>query len=271
MKRVRLVALDIDGTLADENGHIVDANRVAITSARETGILLVLATARAYPSAARFARELGLKTPIVCCGGALARWPDSGEELWHLRIPMEAARKIVRFADDHGHELHTTVDDVTYLRQRASEPLGYRDEGHCVLETNMAALTKPPTRILAFGHATIAAIRGAFQEPLRSDVGFRTEWRGNEFTSLTMVHTQASKGWAFGEVCRRLDVPLEETLAIGDSQSDIDMFARAGISVAVGGAPDDVLRKADHVAPPCQDGAVAWALRSFVDAHHSRR
>ncbi len=49
------------------------------------------------------------------------------------------------------------------------------------------------------------------------------------------------------------------------------MLARAGISVAVGGAPDDVMRKADHVAPPCRDGAVAWALRSFVDAHHSSR
>lgn len=270
MGRIRLVALDIDGTLAD-GGHIVDTNRVAITSARESGILFILATARAYPSAARFARELGLKTPIVCCGGALARWPDSGEELWHLRIPMEAALRIAWFADDHRYELCTALDDVTYLRQRAGEPLGYLDEGHCVLETNRAALTKPPTSILAFGHATIAAIRNAFQEPLRSDVGFRTEWRGNEFTSLTMVHTQASKGWAFGEVCRRLEVPLAETLAIGDSQSDIDMFSRAGISVAVGGAPDDVLRKADHVAPPCQDGAVSWALRSFVDAHHSRR
>ncbi|MGH8526769.1 MAG: HAD hydrolase family protein, partial [Gammaproteobacteria bacterium] len=205
-----------------------------------------------------------LTTPIICCNGALARWPERGEELWHLRIPMEAARKIARFADDHRHELVTTVDDMTYFRQRPGDPLGYRDEGHWVLATNAAALTNPPTRILAIGHDRISAIRDALYEPLRSDVAFWAERRDDAYTSLTMVHAQASKGWALSELCERLGISLDETMAVGDSQSDIEMFARVGISVAVGGAPDDVVQSADHVAPSCREGAVAWALHSFV-------
>lgn len=264
MKRIRLVALDIDGTVVDENGQIVEANRAPIASAQDAGVVVILATARVPRSATRFARELGLTSPIICCNGALARWPARGEELWHLRIPMEAARRIARFSDDHGHELATTVDDVTYFRQRAGQPLGFTDEGYCVLETNAAALTTPPTRILAVGHEPIDAILTAQREPLRSGVAFWPEHRDNAYTSLTMVHAQASKGWALSELCERLGISLDETMAVGDSQSDIEMFARVGISVAVGGAPDDVVQSADHVAPSCREGAVAWALHSFV-------
>lgn len=264
MGRIRLVALDIDGTVVDEDGEIVEANRGPITAAQALGVLVVLATARAHHSAAKFARELGLATPVICCNGALARWAARGEELWHLRVPIEAARRIARFADDHGYELATTVDDTTYLRQRPGEPLGHRDEGHWVLQTNTAALTNPPTRILAIGHDTITAIRDALREPLRSDVAFWAERRDNAYTSLTMVNSHASKGWALSELCGRLGISLGDTMAVGDSQSDIEMFARAGISVAVGGAPDDVVKSARHCAPPCRDGAVAWALRLFV-------
>ncbi|MGQ0549115.1 MAG: HAD-IIB family hydrolase [Armatimonadota bacterium] len=264
MRKIRLVALDIDGTVVDETGHVVDANRGPIAAAQAQGALIVLATARVHKSAARFAKELGLASPIICCNGALARWPERSEELWHLRLPMEAARSIAWFADDHRYELATTVDDVTYFRQRTGQSLGFTDEGYCVLETNAAALATPPTRILAVGHESIDAILTAQREPLRSDVAFWPERRDNTYTSLTMVNPQASKGWALSELCGRLGIPLEDTLAVGDSQSDIEMFVRVGISVAVGGAPDDVMKSADHVAPLCRDGAVAWALRSFV-------
>ncbi len=264
MGRIKLVALDIDGTVVDEHGDIVDANRAPIMAATGAGVVVVLATARAHQSAAKFARELGLVTPIICCNGALARWAERGEELWHLRIPMGAARTIARFADDQEYTVATTVDDTTYFRQRPGDPLGYRDDGHCVLETNTAALSNAPTRILAIGHETITAIRDALLEPLRSDVAFWAEHRDDAYTSLTMVHTQASKGWALSELCGRLGISLEETMAVGDSQSDIEMFRRVGISVAVGGAPDDVVKSADHVAPSCREGAVAWALKKFV-------
>ncbi len=264
VKRIRLVALDIDGTVVDENGHVVEENRGPIAAARALGVLVVLVTGRVHRSAAGFARELGLVTPIVCCNGALARWPARGEELWHLRVPIDAARSIARFADDHRYELATTVDDVTYFRQRAGQSLGFTDEGFCVLETNAAALAAPPTRILAVGHDLIDAILTAQRELLRSDIAFWAEARDNAYTSLAMVNSQASKGWALSELCGRLGISLDETMAVGDSQSDIEMFRRVGISVAVGGAPGDVVKAADHIAPPCRDGAVAWALRSLV-------
>ncbi|MGH2405056.1 MAG: HAD hydrolase family protein, partial [bacterium] len=71
MGRIRLVALDIDGTVVDEHGNVVDANRAPITAATGAGVMVVLVTARAYPSAAEFAGALGLDSPIICCDGAL--------------------------------------------------------------------------------------------------------------------------------------------------------------------------------------------------------
>ena len=79
-----------------------------------------------------------------------------------------------------------------------------------------------------------------------------------------MTHGQANKEWALKELCRLLDVPASKTLAIGDSEPDVDMFAVAGVSVAVGDPTPATLTRADHIGPPQQDCAVAWTLESFV-------
>jgi hydroxymethylpyrimidine pyrophosphatase-like HAD family hydrolase len=81
---------------------------------------------------------------------------------------------------------------------------------------------------------------------------------------LTVHHPAADKGRALARVCAHLGVPPEQTLAIGDAESDTAMFAVAGLAVAMGNATDAVKARATVVAPSNDADGVAWALRYLL-------
>ena len=87
MASIRLVALDIDGTLVDSEGNIPEENLEAIGRAAGEGIHVVLATGRDFLSTLPIAQQLGMDTPIVCNNGALIRDTD-GSERWSRRIGL---------------------------------------------------------------------------------------------------------------------------------------------------------------------------------------
>ena len=113
---IRLIALDLDGTLIGPDWRVGEADSAAVAAARERGVTIVINTARWYGLALRTAKYLELRAPLICHSGALIREPDDGRELLHLRMAPEPARAVAAFCDEHGFETYTTVDGVTYIR-----------------------------------------------------------------------------------------------------------------------------------------------------------
>ena len=105
---IRLIALDIDGTIIGDDGIVGARTRAAIRAAMERDIAVSLVTGRMVSSAMRFARDLGLSQPIVGYQGGLIRAmpdpgsPNLGRLLMHTAIPAEAARQIVGWTREHG-------------------------------------------------------------------------------------------------------------------------------------------------------------------------
>ncbi|MDY7039488.1 MAG: HAD family hydrolase [Chloroflexota bacterium] len=261
---IRLVALDLDGTLLDSQQQLSATNAATIARAKSKGIIFILATARQPRSASRFARELALTTPLICHNGAVGYRPAEGIELWHFRMDLSCAREIAAYADENGLELSITVDELTYYRQRPGQELGPLDDEHHVLSSNLAAMVRPPTRIIAHGTEAAAAIRCEFSPRLRAQVRLDRYYQDGKLYSLTMVSARASKGAALARLCREWGVVPEAVLAIGDGEADLEMFACAGLSVATGNAPLKVQAAADFVAPSNDEDGVAWAIERFA-------
>src|SRR5919199_1596351 len=107
---VRLVALDLDGTLLDSRGRLSERNRRAIREARSRGVEVALVTGRRFRDARPVALELGLDVPLVAHNGALTKHARSLETVSAVLLPLEAARETLRVARAHGADALVSDD-----------------------------------------------------------------------------------------------------------------------------------------------------------------
>ncbi len=264
---IRLIALDLDGTLLGPDSKVSPEDSAAVTAARDRGVQVVLNTSRWHGVARRTARRLELSTPLITHNGAQIREPgEGGAELLHLRIPTEAARAIAALCDAGGYETYTTVDGVTYMRTRwAAQIDPARLPGDMrVAETHAEYVTAPATGIIVFSEAGVRAVIDAFAERYAAALVFPVGKSEGTEPYVTITDAGADKGRALRLVCERLGLSPDEALAVGDTMQDVPMFEAAKVGVAMGNAPDEVKALADAVAPSNTEGGVAWAIRRYV-------
>ncbi len=261
---IRLVALDIDGTLLDTSNQLSEANAAAVRETTARGVSVVLATSRWFHLARLTARELGLTTPLICHNGALVKRPDDEHELLHLRLEQRFAQQTAALGDERGYHMFITIDHVTYMRPEGEVPPRLPPDIQVTDRHADAVARGAPTAILIFGEQAVNEVCEAFGDGYRQRVNFSRNHSLTFPLHLIMTHARADKGRALELVCRELGVPLEHTLAMGDSQADAAMFDLAGRGIAMGNAPADVQDAAIEVAPTNDEDGVAWALWKYV-------
>ncbi|HVG37709.1 MAG TPA: HAD family hydrolase, partial [Pyrinomonadaceae bacterium] len=107
---IRLLALDLDGTLLDSRGHVPEENRRAIMLARERGVSIALVTGRRFRDARPLALELGLDVPVISHNGALTKHARTLETVAALLLPLEAARALVTLGRERGVDPMVSAD-----------------------------------------------------------------------------------------------------------------------------------------------------------------
>ena len=267
---IRLIALDIDGTLIGDDLAIGPDTRAAVAAARARGVLVTLVTGRMVSSALRFARELGLDAPLVGYQGALIREMRTdgsdrpGRLLVHTPLAAAVARDIVAWTREHGLDPH--INHLERFILRADDPraddysafMGARAE---LVEDLAESIVHPVTKVLAVGEA-----------PLPTELAPIARARFTGLADVTISHPRflefvapgVSKGRAVRWLTRRLRVPLGAALAIGDQWNDIEMLAQVGHGTAMPSAPAQVRAIARYIAPPLADEGVARMIEGLV-------
>jgi Cof subfamily protein (haloacid dehalogenase superfamily) len=267
---IRLIALDIDGTIIGDDHDVGERIRDAVRTAMERDVAVSLVTGRMVSSAMRFARELGLTAPLVGYQGGLIRAipePDSprlGKLLLHTPLPADAARRILRWTRAQGLDPH--VNHLERFILRADDPraddysafMGARAE---LVPDLIGAIDHPVTKILAVGEPPL---------PVEVAPAARAEFAG--LADVTISHPRflefvapgVSKGRAIRWLARRLQIPLAATLAIGDQWNDFEMIAEVGHGTAMPTAPAEVRAAARYVAPPLEEDGAAQMIEALV-------
>jgi Cof subfamily protein (haloacid dehalogenase superfamily) len=261
---IRLVALDLDGTLLTSAGELPSEGAALLAQAAAQGIHIILATTRHYHSTLRFYRELNLSSPLICGNGAQV-WASAEGPLWaEYCINEEAARAIAQLADEQQWELAITVGEMIYWRQRPGQPLGLQRPNITVVATNRDMITAPPLRILTWQVEAIEAIGAFCRSTLTEHCSVEVYVKSvGEAQSLGIFAPLANKGAALTLVMDRLGVRREQVVTMGDNFNDLPMFACGEISVAMANAPDAVRQQASLLAPSNDDEGIAWALKEF--------
>lgn len=267
---IRLIALDIDGTLIDDDLTIGPRTRAAIRAAMARDVAVSLVTCRMVSSAIRFARELGLSGPVVGYQGGLIRaMPEEGSKrlgrlLLHTPLPADVAREIVVWTREHGMDPHVNHLERFILRDddpRADDYSAFMGAQADLVPDLVAAIRQPVTKVLAVG-----------EPPLPHQIAPLARARFAGSADVTISHPRflefvapgVSKGRAVRWLARRLKVPLAATLAIGDQWNDLEMLGEVGHGTAMPTAPAGVRVVARYLAPPVTEEGVATMIEQLV-------
>ena len=260
---IRLVALDIDGTLVGP-GHLVRPRTAAtLRAALDRGVIVALVTGRMAAFAMPIARELDIVAPLLAHHGAAIVLPDT-RVLEHTPLDSEVAREAIEWSADQGLPVH--LNRLDELIMRSDDPraeaygrlLGVEPR---LVDDLRSALDPPVTKVMA-GEAPGRPL--ALFESARAAFAGRASVAISNPRFLEFLGPDVSKGRAVSWLADRFSVPLASTLAIGDSMSDMDMLAVVGYPVAMPTAPDEVKAVARHIAPPLEEDGVAHVLEALV-------
>ena len=269
MTAVRLLALDLDGTVLTPDLRMSERVRAAVSAAQARGIIVVIATGRMYRSTVRYAQQLDLPGPLICYqGGYVREMPDAdgtaGELLLHRQMPVEAAQMAVAWSRDHGLDPHLNIGDRLLIGRGPGEAPDYEamaGVGPEYVPDLSGAIDGPVTKVLAVGppglpDQVLAAARAAFEGRLEATVSHP------EYLEFMPLGVTKATGLAF--LADRLHVSMEAVMAIGDQSNDLEMLRDAGLGVAMGDAPAEVRAVADAVTGTVEDDGAADAIERFI-------
>lgn len=259
----KLVVTDVDGTLADHRQQIAPRNLAAIARFQEAGGLVALATGRIVDSARRFAQEAGVWGPAILYNGGMVYDFATGEVLYEASLEPEAVHAALALLSGPFRQ----IDFVAYVGGRPYIPAftsviaeySRKDSLHLNLLPSTGMPTGRVSKVLVIGGPDdLDRLEEALKHryPAANTVRSETHY-------LELLPAGVSKGMALPMLAKRLGVPLEQTIAVGDHLNDLAMIRAAGLGVAVGNAHPALKAAAAVAVCPCPDGAVAEVIERF--------
>lgn len=264
-RAIRLLALDLDGTLVGDDLHISTRVRRAVTAAQARGVLATLATGRMLEAARPFARALSITAPLICYQGGLIQAPGSESPLYRATMDRALAREALALQRERGWHAVLYADDHVFVaeRQRSEafyqdllgERLVWTDDLESVLERRV------PVKFLFVADPREA---DQIEQQVRRHFAGRLEIVRSHAMFVEGNPPGVSKGDALRRLAAHLDVPQAQVMAIGDQGNDASMIAWAGLGVAMGNGSPAVKAVADWQAPPLTEDGAAVAIERFV-------
>jgi Cof subfamily protein (haloacid dehalogenase superfamily) len=263
--RIRLVALDLDGTLIGEDLVLRPRVRDAVAKAREAGVAVTIVTGRMFGAARPFVQALNIDGPVVCYQGAAIFDAASGATLRETPVHSDVTRETLAWAHEHGVHAQCYADDTLYVDQINRFSKRYTDlarvEPVVVPSLREAFSERPTIKIVLVDDAERADQHLA---ALRALLGERAYLTRSHVDFVEVVDPQVNKGEALGFVAQRHGVSLDETLAVGDAWNDVPLLDAAGVGIAMGSGPPELLAHADHVVADVAHDGVAEAIERYV-------
>ena len=266
---IKLIASDLDGTMLDSSGQIPEKNLRAIAEAIRAGVIVTISTGRMYSSAASFARKLDLgSTPIICYNGAMIR-SETGDTPMHLRLDLDVAREMLAIFRERGTYVQSYIDDELYVNDSSDRDFLHYQKHFGIIGTAIGDKVfepqTPPTKLLTKTNG-FEASRTLIKE-------FSERFKGRVYVTssnedfVEMMNPEADKGKCLRKLADILGIPMENVMALGDGDNDVEMIKCAGLGVAMANARDETKSCARDIAPSNDGCGVAWAIEKYVLKH----
>lgn len=241
-KEFKLIALDMDGTLLNNQQEISKENREAIAKAQEQGVHVVLSTGRSLLTCREYAQSLQLASYLITVNGSEI-WDESGQLVERKLIDASSIEKMWNLTQEHKLNFWAVTTDKVW-RDEFPEDIASQEW-------------------LKFGYdIPDDALR---EEVLKQIAGISDfEISNSSLTNLEINALGINKAKGIMTVCERLGISMDEVIAMGDSLNDMAMIEAAGCGIAMGNAQEAVKEAADWVTDTNVNNGVAKAISHWV-------
>jgi Cof subfamily protein (haloacid dehalogenase superfamily) len=271
---IRLIGIDVDGTLLDSRGHLPEANRDAIRDAVAAGIHVALVTGRSYPFARPVATPLPPAVTLIVSSGAVERSMD-GAVLARRLLDRRVAEGIL--AATHPYRDHAAlIFDRDDANQIVFETMNWEHPGrrHYWLRNQHLigqvipleqALVEDPIEVMFNGAAVaMRSLTESLRRDARDFAVSLTEYVHRDFSLVDITAPDATKGRALAWRAAQLGLDRDEVMAVGDNLNDLEMLEYAGTPVVMANAVDGMKRPGWLVTGHQDESGLAQAIRRFA-------
>ena len=262
---IKLICVDVDGTILNSKREVLDSTVKAVKEAKKNGIRVVINTGRNLDSVIPFAQKMGMEDEyIILNTGASILKLDTMEEIYKRKVDSNLAKELHRTAKHYGVNVVGYTERNLYMYDNTPNyeatleadilEMDFIDCGDDdFIEFSSVSLVGPKENINRFiedGHDK------------KFDDFFKVR---NVPIIYEFLNKEAGKGRTMLELGKILGIEKDEIMVIGDGPNDLDMFASAGVSVAMGNARDIVKENADIVTLSNDEGGVAEVIYRAIE------
>jgi Cof subfamily protein (haloacid dehalogenase superfamily) len=278
---IRLIAVDLDGTLVNPQFQIAECDKAALAQAQAAGIEIVVVTGRRHTFAMPIVEMLGLEVQMITSNGAVTR-SIAGETFHRDLLPAETCRRLVGAMqefrgnavltfdkEERGALVVERLDEMTASIQRWLEKNMQFIEFIVPIEKSL--VTDP---IQAMFCGTIARMQGALDRLANPGLAenitvLRTEYPARDLSIVDVLNQGCSKGHALERWANHLVIPRHQVMAIGDNFNDLEMLEFAGHPVIMGNASDELKARGWTVTLSNAECGVAAAVEQVLKREQS--
>lgn len=274
---IKLIAMDIDGTLLDGHAQVPEKNAQAVAEAAARGIEIVLVTGRRFDFARPIADALPCDLHLIVSNGALIK-SKSGETHQQLLLPNQTARRVIESTEAYRANAAVIFDrpmerQVILEKVEWDDPLrgGYfrKNRGYIAEVSPLVNCLNGEDPIQVMFTGGCQPIRKAMRElaalPIAADFTLAlTEYEQRDFSILDVLRPGVTKGVALKEWARRRGIAREEIMALGDNWNDREMLEFAGLPVLMGNSVAELKSLGWAVTSSNDECGVAEAINTYV-------
>ena len=283
MPEVRIIALDLDGTLLDSDKRLTNANRAALQKAADAGIEIVPATGRFFAGMPEEVRDLPFLHYAVTVNGAQVYDIRNDRAIYRAEIPQRLALEIMEYLDDFPLIYDCYMENWGWMSENLWEIAGdfapnehyrklLRDYRRPVPELKAHLRERGGDVQKISLYVKDMALHAQLMEELPRRFP-ETEVTSSIWNNIEINDKSANKGEALLRLAAYLGCGAAETVAFGDGLNDLSMIRKAGIGVAMANSHPDVLAAADHVTGDCDRDGVAAGIEAlcFPETNEMKR
>ena len=273
---IKLLALDIDGTLLNRKSKVTPRVREALDQAQAQGVQIALVTGRRFSSARPIVEELELSIPLVSHNGALTKNITTLETIQYHPFENATACDVIRLGREHKADI-ICCDDPHGLGTMVME--GFSPENRALemyLKKYWDSVVEVPDLLAYLQHDPIQIMFSGtcdrmdeFCAQLEISIGaqarvFQTRYRQFDLTIVDVISPAASKGEAVAELARVHNIAQAEVMAVGDNHNDLPMLRYAGVGVVMANAEDELKQLGFELTASNEEDGVAVAIEKFI-------